>query len=141
MMSSLDAVGLGILPDFALASMRSGGRSVPFDTEAHLRTRHMALAEATSAIGWNARWSFDGDVLEYYLLDRQLTFEQFKIELRDEILATLNVGLRRIGTEMGFRAQVVLEGLPTLTDVVTARERLSSGNIAFKELTDPFSLL
>src|SRR5208337_4313626 len=46
-------------------------------------------------IGWNVRQLFEDDMLEYYILHRRLLFEKFKIELRQSILATLNIGLGR----------------------------------------------
>lgn len=137
-LDSLTHLGNRVFPDFALPSPRDLGRTVPYDSLKHIRTQKQALAEVAGAIGWNGRGLFQEEMLEYYWLHRQLRFEQFKLELRDSILGTLNEGLARVGREIGFSARLLMEGLPTLADVETAQAKLSAGNSDFKAILDPF---
>ncbi len=95
---------------------------------------------AVKPIGWNARGSFNDSVLSYYWILMSLTFERFKIRLRETMLDTLNAGFERIGEKLGFEARLKIEGLPTLADVDHAIEQLNSGAMPFTEVMKPFEL-
>lgn len=99
---------------------------------------NLALAKATRIIGWNARQLFQNEALEYYLTHRFLSFESFKIALRDNILKTLNEGLERAGKIVGFKAHILVTGLSSRSDVEAAMGRLKAGNSTFKEILEPF---
>ncbi len=101
---------------------------------------NLALVEAVKPIGWNARGSFNDCVLSYYWIHLSLTFEKFKIQLRDAMLTTLNSGLQRVGGKMGLNAQIRIDGLPTLADVDAANQHLDSGTMPFTEVMKPFEL-
>ncbi len=136
-MEHLSHLSSPTFPDFALQKGESPS-TIPYDSAHHIRTRKRALAEAGSPLGWNARSSLEDEFLEYYLLHRQLQFEKFKILLRECILATLNNGLMRAGKSLGFKGQLEISGLSTLTDVTTAQTKLTNGQGPFKEIIEPF---
>jgi hypothetical protein len=136
-MESLSLLSGKLFPDFAMQDITEK-RAVPYDSTDYLRWRRRALADATKEIGWNSRSLFEEDALEYYTIHRQLIFERFKIELRNSILDTLNHGIKCLGDLMGFKAEIRIEGLPTVDDVENAQSNLSNGRKAFKELLAPF---
>ena len=98
----------------------------------------MALAKITKDFGWDARNSFEKEALEYYLLYRYLKFEKFRIELRNSILDTLNVGLELVGKQLGFDSKILVDGLPTLDEVQASYNHLLQGDIPFSEVLEPF---
>jgi len=113
-------------------------KDIPYDVNEHIRTEKLGVAEAGKIIGWNARFSFQEYVTEYYDLYRFLKFEKFKIDLRNKILKTLNEGISCAGKKMGFSAQLNIEGLPSLEDVETMKKHLKSGSKPFNEIVKAF---
>ncbi len=67
-----------------------------------------------------------------------ILFHEFKIELREEILKSLNDGLRQVGRQLEFEAQLKIDGLPTLNDAKMALQNLESGNMPFTTAMDVF---
>ena len=127
-----------LMPDFALKDFPHSAQNYHYDSSNQVHSQKLALAEAGKAIGWNARGLFQEDVLEFYSLKRHLLFERFKIELRNSILTTLNHGLKLAGKEMGFSAEIIIEGLPTIDHVEKAESELESGTQPFAEIYKPF---
>jgi hypothetical protein len=125
---------------FPTLMLEATKRNIPYDFKAHERSMKLALVEAVKPIGWNARGSFNDSVLSYYWILMSLTFERFKIRLRETMLATLNAGLQRVGEKLGFEGRLKIEGLPTLADVDRATEHLNSGVMPFTEVMKPFEL-
>jgi hypothetical protein len=139
MMESIAITGQAGLPSFVLEAMRDMRESY-FDHSLFEESRNLSVADATKIIGWSGRQMINGSILEYYQLHRQLRFERFLVELRNQLLATLNDGLSRVGKRLGFSAEMKIEGLPTLMDVEAAETRLREGAGKFKEVTKPFLL-
>jgi hypothetical protein len=125
-------------PEISLPSIRTARPSVPFDYLFHIQTQYMAIAEVTKAVGWNARGLFADSVLESYWVYRQLLFSRFRIQLRDGILNTLNAGVEEIGKLLGFSSKILLNGLPTESDVDEAMRYLQEGSRGFEEILKPF---
>lgn len=126
---------LGILsarpiPNFVLDERMQG----QCDFSVYQRSLKQAIAAATQAVGWNARGLLTDDLLEHYWMQRQLVFEEFKIQLRDEILASLGKGLEGVGRVMGFSGQLEISGLPSAADVTRARTALMEGEGSFKDI-------
>jgi hypothetical protein len=113
---------------------------VPYDFERFREAQERALGASTRPMGWNARGLFDRTQTGYYYCARELRFQRLKITLRDHIVSRLNWALERAGQQIGFQARVLLEGLPTLSDVVRAEELLAAGETSFKEIIDRFTL-
>jgi hypothetical protein len=140
MMTALYVPGeVASMPDFVLPSMKGEIAPVPFDVNKFSRDQKMAVAEATKLIGWNARQIADDEfITEYYWLHRHLLFERFKVEVRTSILSTLNEAITRAGKKLGFAGQIIVEGLPILTDVQDIQEALAGGNKKFGDVIKPF---
>ncbi len=124
-------------PSVAFEAMQKG---MPYDFKAHERSMNLALMEAMRPIGWTARGSFNDFIMSYYLVHQMIQFERFKVHMRECMLGTLNAGLERIGEKIGFKTQIKIDGLPTLSDVDTARRNLSSGATPFTEVMKCFDL-
>lgn len=101
----------------------------------HQRQRAELFAKATESIGWNARELFQDNFLAPYEVWRQLRFLEFKIKIRNLIMARLNEALAEIGSKMGFQAAIELERLPTLHDVEDAKNDLQTGRRSLTDLT------
>ena len=138
MMDSLYYLSTNTLPEFTFQSPWSKSKRIPFESNVHSNLRNLALASAGKPIGWNARGLFNEAILEYYELWGFLRFEQFKIEIRDEILSAMNKGISRGLNKLGLSGVIKLEGLPRLKDVETARIHLENGDQPFKEILSPF---
>jgi len=121
-----------------VVAWEQGRRPVPLQFGVHVRARKVAIARATRAIGWNARWTLQDQMLEYYYLHRELVFERFKARVRRAIIDTLNTGLERAGNVLGFAARVEIEGLPTEAEIDAAAASLRAGDRSFKEIFEPF---
>lgn len=108
------------------------------DFNKHKFSQKLAVAQIIKEIGWNARFSFQDEILEFYELIMLLRFEKFKISLRDEIISTLNTVLLNIGKKIGFENKLIIEGLPKLDDVKIIENDLKSGNRNFKDIVKEF---
>ena len=113
---------------------------VPYDFERFRAVQDRALAATTRFIGWNARGLFDRLQTGYYYAARHLRFERFKIALRDHLLAKLNDVLKRTGRDLGFDAQLQLQGLPGPADVDKAEQELAEGGASLKDIIERFSV-
>ncbi|MBN1189483.1 MAG: hypothetical protein JXA46_07015 [Dehalococcoidales bacterium] len=125
-------------PDFFMKELAAGFRKTPYDVTAHYHLKNVALARITKDFGWNARNSFEKEASEYYLIYRYLKFEKSKIELRNCILDTLNSGLELVGKQLNFNTKILVNGLPTLEDVRDSFDHLIKGDVAFREILEPF---
>ena len=125
-------------PDFFMKELAAGFRKTPYDVTKHNHLRNVSLAKITKDFGWDARNSFEKEASEYYLIYRYLKFEQFRIELRNGILDTLNAGLKLVGKQLGFKTKILVNGLPTLDNVQTVFNHLTKGDIPFGEILEPF---
>jgi len=139
LIESLGRLSTPTVPEFFMEELTSGIRKTSYDVKAHNYMRSLALARTTNLVGWNARRLFEKEALEYYLIHRALLFEEFKIELRNTILKSLNEGVKRSSRLIGFTAEIVVTDLPTLSDVQTARQYLQEGKATFKEILEPFT--
>jgi hypothetical protein len=99
---------------------------------------NLALVEAVKPVGWYARGSYNQYVTSYYSIRLMLTFEEFKIELRHSMLATLNDALKCIGRKLGFEGQIEISGIPLHADITDARRKLDLGEAPFTEVMKTF---
>jgi len=137
-LETLAVLSQKLMPDFAVRDFPAAAKKYHYESGKHFHSQKLALAEAGKAIGWNARGLFQEETLEFYSLRRQLLFEEFKIRFRNSMLESLNYGLKLAAKEMGFSAEIVIEGLPTLADVEEAMSNLESGATPFAEILKPF---
>lgn len=109
-----------------------------FDYKAHHELLDQAILRITRDIGWDMRRNTPDGITEYYWLHRRLRFVKFRIELRDHIIDTLNVGLKTMRSLLGTESLIELQNLPTIVDVEQAEEDLRSGTRSVKEIIDRF---
>ena len=110
----------------------------PFYSLEILKSQALAVLEATSYLGWNGRRNANEEITEYYYWHRFLSFEKFKILLRQSILKTLNGVLETISPSTVKAPTIIIEGLPTLADVNEAGRKLRNGLNNYKEIIGPF---
>ena len=137
MLGDLASLSEQTLPKFVLEQSPAAAQTA-FEVEEHIRANRRAIASVTEAIGWNARGLFEKQALEYYQIYRELKFQEFKVDIRESILETLNAGLARIGMIVGFQAAVQLGGLPTKEEIQKARQALLAGPSTMGEIWKPF---
>lgn len=140
MMEYLGVLSRPTAPEFYMQELATGLRKSQYNAKLHIYTHNLALAEVTKNIGWNARQLFQNEALEFYLIHRFLSFEDFKIELRDNILKQLNEGFKRAGKTVGFEGQITMIGLPSTDNIKTARSRLKAGTATFNEILESFKV-
>jgi hypothetical protein len=143
MIEDLAVLSDPIFPEFVQRQFSTTRPFVPFDSSEYLRVAKMAAFAATREIGWHGRSQFAGVDQEYmlepYWWYRELLFERFIIEVREELLKTLNGGLAWIGQLMGLPLRVEIRGLPGPKEVDEAMNKLQSGEGTLSEIMRPFS--
>jgi hypothetical protein len=140
MMEGLAFLSNHTIPDFVFQIGDDSSRQTAFDSTTHIHLEKQALAEAGKLIGWDARSLFREETLEFYDLYRALIFEQFKIELRTNLLEKANEALILAGEKMGFSGQLQISGLPTLKEVEAAQAHLLAGDRPFQEILKSFRM-
>ena len=113
---------------------RSMTQRTGYEFTAHKQARGELFARVTRPIGWNVRDLYPDDQLEPLQLWRQIRFLEFKVRVRDAILATLNDAIGQAGRVFGFQASIEVAGLPGLDDVETAKADLKAGERGVGEL-------
>jgi hypothetical protein len=127
-----------LIPDFAYPRAPGKPNKVPIDTLKYLKTQELAVLAVTKHAGWNSRGTSSGKITGYYWFRRWLRFEKLKIDLRNSLLECLNNGLKHVGSKLGFSNQIVVSGLPTLSDVTAAETDLRIGSRIVGEISKPF---
>jgi hypothetical protein len=113
-------------------------KHLPYDFSVHSRYLDVAVARATTAVGWDARGTFRERQLEPYRTWRQLQFEAFKIQVRDVLISALNEALQKVGKRMGWSATIRALGLPTMDDVQQAERDLRTGSCPVEDVIGRF---
>lgn len=139
MVDALAQVSRLDLPEFVGQELR-GETKVGWSASEDVHFKTLAVAEVCREIGWDARGMFREEFLEYYEIIRRLRFETFLALLRRSLLGSLNSALVSIGTVLGETGKLVVTGLPTEDDVLSARRRLERGQSDLKAVIEPFSL-
>jgi hypothetical protein len=105
-----------------------------YNFSAHKRERGELFAQVSQPVGWNIRDLFPDNQLEALQVWRRIRFLEFKVRVRDSILARLNDVIALAGVRVGFEAAVELEGLPTIQDVEAAKDDLKTGRRGLGDL-------
>jgi hypothetical protein len=108
----------------------------PYSFPQHQLKRSELFAKVTQPVGWNVRGLFKDGHLEAYDVWRQLRFLEFKVRVRDSIMKRLDATIAEVGTRLGFDASIELTGVPTLSEVESAKEDLRSGRIGLSDLAE-----
>ena len=132
---------LGGMDVFRVAAEQQKTRGSVYNFKEHSLSEQLALASSTRETGWKMGAGFDGNFLEYYEIWRLLIYNRFVIELRDEIIRTLDQAIRRVSLDFGPETGLVVEGLPDQAEVEQALAELASGSRTFVSFVDQFSLL
>jgi len=104
------------------------------------RTYNIQIARLTAPIGWNARSLFRDEIANFHWICRELQWERFCIELRDDILRTLGDAFQRIGQLRGETPRLVWQNLPTVEQVEEGLNQVMSGKTRFDSVLKPFRL-
>lgn len=95
------------------------------------KAHQIELYRVTKDWGWVGRdWSLDY-VTEYYQFYRHLTFRWAQAVLRQHVVRELN----SLFTRLGISAQIVIEGLASPEEILTAREQMQAGILDFAGTT------
>lgn len=116
-----------------LDQMASGG-ALPYNFGMHQEIRSELFARASRNVGWSARGLFRENHLETFDIWRQITFLEFKVRMRDEIVQNLNELLERVGQVMNFQATIEVTNVPSLGDVEALRAGLESGTLGLSKI-------
>lgn len=112
---------------------------LPTENFSHVkRGYNVALALATSSVGWNARGLFNDHIADFHFMARELRWKRFCIEIRDQIIATLGEAFKKMGGVFGERPELIVDGLLGLSEVDASEARLRAGPTRFDELMKPF---
>lgn len=112
-----------------------------FDGKHYRDTEILALAEATSEIGWGVRSLIYDNAYDYYVLHRYLKFELFLAVFREHLLRQLNSGLEPVRRRLKKTGDLVMEGLASSGDIQRALKELAEGSIQFERVMQDFSTL
>jgi hypothetical protein len=127
------------IPEWALQTNAGLHQGSPYDFRQHRSEQIKAIALATKTIGWDGRHLIYDNTVEHYRWQRFLRFHEFKIRVRDEIVAGVNDAIGRAGLKLGFNGTLKIEGVPTLADIEKVRAGLMDGSLPFKDVLEPFS--
>ena len=111
-------------------------RHAYYNFQEHNRKSKLSVATVTARWGWNHRESSTQNWTEFYWFYRQLQFKWAQACLREHIVKELNQLFGRLGIE----AEVVVNGLPTTSDVLEIRRRMCDGNISFDKALNACSV-
>ena len=116
-------------PDFYAEDLKRQELPKDFNFSDYRKAFEAHRYRTTKAWGWNGRdWSLQY-ITEYYQFHRFLTSRWAQAVLRSHIVREFN----RLLEQIGISALVVLEGLPSPEDILTARDRMTRGEIDFAE--------
>lgn len=119
---------------------KSTADRIAIDVEELKARRAAAVAGATRRPGWDARWSLQGVVNEYYILIRQIRWQRFLCRLRTAVLETLNSALPVVLEPLKITAAVSSVGLPSLQELQRLEDGLANGTVPLGEGYSSISL-
>jgi len=107
-----------------------------YDFQRYVRETKFFEAKITARWGWNQRDFSQSNWTEFYIFYRILRFKWAQAVVREHIVNELNRLLRRLRVE----AEIVVKGLPTASEIIAIRQRMSKGDISFQEASDACSV-
>ncbi|MDR2293853.1 MAG: hypothetical protein LBE05_01405 [Microbacterium sp.] len=105
----------------------AGAAGASFSVEEHRSATQRLLLTATREIGWTGRNLFTDEMLEPYVLWRELRFRRFQLRFRHAALAGLQATIVKAGQQLGFKAELTYSGLISLGDIEQAESDLRTG--------------
>lgn len=107
-----------------------------YDFQRYVRETKFFEAKITARWGWNQRDFSQSNWTEFYMFYRILRFKWAQAVVREHIVNELNRLFRRLRVE----AEIVVKGLPTASEIIAIRKRMSKGEISFQEASDACSV-
>jgi hypothetical protein len=104
------------------------------DFKAVNRKYNIQFAHITAPIGWNGRSLFHDEMADFQSTIRELQWQRFCIDIRNEILRTLNDAFKKIGQLCNETPQLVWEQLPTTEQVDDALQLIMDGKTNFGDI-------
>ena len=100
-----------------------------FDSQFYHKEIETLCAKITARWGWNQRDYSQENMNEFYKYYRIIRFNWAQAILREHILRELN----KLLTRTGIRAKIVMEGLPTPSEILEVQEEMLKGRISFED--------
>ncbi len=107
-----------------------------YDFQRYVRETKFFEAKITAPWGWNQRDFSQSNWTEFYLFYRVLQSKWAQAMLREHVVNELNRLFKRLRIE----AKIVVRGLPTASEIIAIRQRMSNGDISFQEASDACSV-
>ena len=107
-----------------------------YDLQRYVRETKFFEAKITARWGWNQRDFSQSNWTEFYMFYRILQFKWAQAVVREHIVNEVNRLLKRLRVE----AEIVVKGLPTASEIIAIRQRMSKGDTSFKEASDACSV-
>ena len=107
-----------------------------YDFQRYVRESELFVAKLTVWWGWNQRDFSQRSWTGFYLFYRTLRFKWAQACLREHIVKELNQLFRRLGIE----AEIVVQGLPTASEIMAVQQRMCEGRISFNDAYDACSV-
>lgn len=123
-----------VLSTFPLWEKPSVRQTGAYNFDEHTATRRAVIAGATREIGWIGRGELNEDANGHYLVRRQIRFERYVAKLRRFLISHLNNALERLGSTIGFDAEVELQNAPQPSDYDEAEQALEEGAKSLREI-------
>ena len=137
LLDAFESMGNSILPGFAGTDFAGFSREFGLQVGVEYREmREVALARATSALGWDTRSLLDGKITQFYRYHRMLKFSLSMARLREHFLERLNAALIPPMGRVGIEGSIVVEGLPTAATFEAKIAELASGELPFNQVFD-----
>ena len=117
-----------LAPPFLINELsRQQGWPPYYDYQRYVRGSELFVARLTARWGWNQRDSSQRSRTEFYWFHRTLQFKWAQACLREHIVEELN----RLFQRLGIKAEIVMKGLPTASEILAVRQRMCEGHISF----------
>ena len=105
---------------------------VRYEWKRYAREKDLYTAKSTGRWGWNLRDSSGRNWTEFYYFYRTIQFQWAQAVVREHIVNEFN----RLFMRLGIEAQIEINGIPTASEILSVRQRLSAGSISFIDAYD-----
>jgi hypothetical protein len=119
-----------VVPEFIQSNYESYFKGqTTFNFNEYVHIKEIYTYRATKRWGWNRRKYDLQDKTEFYLVYQHLTQQLAMCILREHVAEEFNELIKRIGWE----CKVIVEGLPTSSEVLDIRSKLLNGETTFTD--------
>lgn len=114
-------------------------RAYEFSTQA--QTHDEAVAVVTRDVGWDGRGSLSKHISEWYMMLKYVRFQEFKLGIRDAILAELDHALVTASERLGTDVQLRIESPVNAEVIRECYTALEEGTRTFNEIFKTLSFI